>query len=86
MYEDVLGKLNNFSEQKKENYIETLKSYIEANGRVQKTADENSYHRNTINYRIHRLSEILGLDLQDGQTRYLIQTAIYIKEYLEMIR
>ena len=86
MYEDVLGKLNNFSEQKKENYIETLKSYIEANGRVQKTADENSYHRNTIKYRIHRLSEILGLDLQDGQTRYLIQTAIYIKEYLEMIK
>lgn len=86
MYTEILGKLDSFSEQKKENYVETLKSYIEASGKVQKTADENSYHRNTINYRIHRLSEILDLNLQDGHVRYLIQTAIYIKEYLDMIK
>lgn len=86
MYEQTLGKLNVFNDQKRENYISTLKLYIEANGKVQKTAEENYTHRNTVNYRIHKLSEILGIDLQDGEARYLIQTAIYIKDYLDMTK
>lgn len=86
MYEQTLGKLEEFSPQKRENYIETLRLYIEANGKVQKTAEENYTHRNTINYRINKLSEILCVDLQNGETRYLIQTAIYIRQYLAMVK
>lgn len=82
MYDEVLGCLNEYSQLKRENYLETLKLYIESSGKIQKTADENSTHRNTINYRIHKLSEVLGLDLQSGTTRYLIQTAIYIRDFL----
>lgn len=86
MYQSTLGKLEEFSPQKRENYLDTLRIYIEANGKVQKTADENYTHRNTINYRINKLSEILGVDLQSGEARFLIQTAIYIGQYLEMIK
>lgn len=82
MYDDVLGRLNDYSEQKRENYLETLKLYIESSGKIQKTADENFTHRNTINYRIHKLSEVLGLDLQSGSARYLLQTAFYIGDFL----
>lgn len=82
IYNEVLGNLNDYSDLKKENYLETLKLYIESSGKIQKTADENLTHRNTINYRIHKLSEILGMDLQSGMNRYLIQTAIYIGDYL----
>lgn len=82
MYDDVLGCLNEYNKQKRESYIETLKLYIESSGKIQRTADENLTHRNTINYRIHKLSEVLGMDLQSGSARYLLQTAIHIGDYL----
>lgn len=85
MYNQVLGKLDVFSEQKRDSYIDTLRIYIEANGKIQKTADENYTHRNTVNYRINKISEILGVNIQNGEARFLIQTAIYIKKYLTLI-
>jgi len=85
MYEEILGKICEFSEAKRADYFETLRLYLESSGKVQKTAEENSTHRNTINYRIHKISEILDVDLQNNQTRYLIQTAIYIKDYLDLL-
>ena len=48
-----------------------------------KTAEENATHRNTVNYRIHKIAEMLGIDIQDGQTRYKIQTALYIRKLLK---
>ena len=81
-YNEVLGKLDSLGKAKRDDYLETLKLYADFGGRIQKTAEENAAHRNTINYRIHRISEILGLDLQDSENMYKIQTALHIKNLL----
>lgn len=83
-YNEVLGKLDVLGEAKKQDYLETLKVYTDFGGRIQKTADENAAHRNTINYRIHRISEILDIDLQDSENMFKIQTALHIKKILNL--
>lgn len=82
-YEETLGKLTFFSEDKRNDYLNTLSLYLESSGKIQKTAEENATHRNTVNYRIHKIAEMLGIDIQDGQTRYKIQTALYIQKLLQ---
>lgn len=82
-YEETLGKLTFFSEDKRNDYLNTLSLYLESSGKIQKTAEENATHRNTVNYRIHKIAEMLGIDIQDGQTRYKIQTALYIRKLLQ---
>lgn len=82
-YEETLGKLAFFSEDKRNDYLNTLSLYLESSGKIQKTAEENATHRNTVNYRIHKIAEMLGIDIQDGQTRYKIQTALYIRKLLQ---
>lgn len=82
-YDDTLGKLSSMGNEKLSDYLNTLKLYLKTNGSVQKTAEESFTHRNTVNYRIKRICEILNVNLQqDGDARYKIQTALYIKELL----
>ncbi len=85
IYNSVLGPLNEFGKDKLEDYLNTLRLYLGFGGRVQKTAEENSTHRNTVNYRIKKICDTLHIDLSDGETRYMIQTALYIKDLLERI-
>lgn len=83
-YDDTLGALNSMGKEKLSDYLHTLKFYLSSNGSVQKTAEETFSHRNTVNYRIKRICEILGVNLlQDGRARYKIQTALYVKDLLD---
>jgi PucR family transcriptional regulator, proline-responsive transcriptional activator len=82
-YDEILGKLSELSIDKRTDYLKTLKLYIRNDGKVAATAAENSTHRNTVNYRIHKIREILGTDLNDADSRYRMQTALYIQELLD---
>ena len=83
MYEDTLGKLDVFAEDKRADYLKTLELYLKYGGNIQRLSDENASHRNTVVYRIHKIEEALKVDLSDGDTRSLIQTALYIKKFLD---
>jgi PucR family transcriptional regulator, proline-responsive transcriptional activator len=82
-YEDILGKLAVLGSDKRADYLKTLKLYIDNSCKVAAAAQENSTHRNTVNYRIHKLKEILGADLDDAEVRYRIRTALYIRELID---
>jgi PucR family transcriptional regulator, proline-responsive transcriptional activator len=82
-YEDVLGKLAVLSTEKRTDYLRTLQLYVDNDGKVAVTAHENSTHRNTVNYRIRKIREILGTGINDSEMRYRIQTALYIRELLD---
>ncbi|MBQ9539352.1 MAG: PucR family transcriptional regulator ligand-binding domain-containing protein [Treponema sp.] len=85
LYDSVLGPLEQFGKDKLDDYLNTLRLYLGAGGRVQKTAEKNFTHRNTVNYRIKKICDILGIDLSDGETRYMIQTALYIRDMLDKL-
>ena len=83
---EVLGKLSVLEGEKRADYLKTLRLYLENDGSVAETALENYTHRNTVNYRIRKLRDILGVDLSDSATRYRLQTVLYIREFLDKTR
>ena len=85
LYDSVLGPLDQFGKEKLDDYLNTLRLYLGSGGRVQKTAEENFTHRNTVNYRIKKICDTLNIDLADGETRYMVQTALYIRDMLEKL-
>lgn len=53
-------------------YITTLLAYLKANRSVKSTAAYLHVHRNTVNYRIARIRELFGLDLDSFSTVHQI--------------
>ena len=54
--------LNYYDEQNKTNYIKTLRTYLYFQKSIQQTANHLYVHRNTINYRIQKIKEIMEID------------------------
>ncbi|MDF2566935.1 MAG: transcriptional regulator, PucR family [Oscillospiraceae bacterium] len=67
-YEDTLGQLEAYDKKYQTDYLSTLKNYLDNNASVQEVAKESFVHRNTINYKIKKIKEILQCELtyQDG--------------------
>jgi hypothetical protein len=54
----------------------TLAAFLDAGGDIKATAAALSLHRSGLYYRLHRIEEISGLDLSDGDHRLLAHLAI----------
>ena len=63
-----------------EELINTLKSYFEHNGNLSQTAEALYIHRNSLLYRMGRIAEITGLDLDNPETRLAVQLALHIHQ------
>ncbi len=64
-----------------DDYIfETAKTYIDLEESVHYTSQYLFTHRNTINYRITRFSELSGINLKNGQNILLTRFLIYLYE------
>lgn len=81
LYIDTLGKLEDYDEKNQTDYFDILKCYLDNNNSVEKVAKATYVHRNTINYKIRKIKEILqcNLDYQEGLRLTL---AFHIKEFL----
>jgi len=62
--------------------IRTLEMYFERNGNLKKTAHNLYIHRNTLIYRLERIHEITGLDLDNPETRLAMQLTLHIHKML----
>lgn len=80
-YVDTLGELENYDHKNQTDYVFTLKSYLDNNKSVQEVAKETFVHRNTINYKINKIKEILNCDL-DYQNGLRLLLAFKVKELL----
>jgi purine catabolism regulator len=74
--EEILGSL--LAHESAEELFRTLEAYFEHNGNLSQTAESLYVHRNTLIYRMERISEITGLDLEKPETRLAVQLAIHI--------
>ena len=59
-----------------------LRSYLNHNGSVKETADELYVHRNTINYKLTRISEILHMDLSKLDIRLQLSVGFMLENML----
>ncbi len=82
IYSTILGPLEAFDQKHHTDYLETLRNYIESDGSILETASRMYVHRNTINYRIHKIKNLLDNKLSSPEDRFQIQLAFHIREVL----
>lgn len=77
-----LGTLEDHDATHGSEYLETLCAWLLSDGSLLRTADRMHAHRNTIVYRIRRIRELLGSELDDADAKFNLLMALHIREYL----
>jgi purine catabolism regulator len=77
-YSDTLGRLVEYDREHNSELVPTLRAYFEQNANASETARKMYVHRNTLSYRLQRIAEIVGLDLDDPDTRLALAVALRI--------
>jgi purine catabolism regulator len=77
-YDDLLGKLQAHDERQGADLVNTLEAFFEWNGNHVRTAQALHLHRNTLLYRLERAKQVLGVELDDAETRLALQVALKI--------
>ena len=81
-YEKTIQPLIEFDNQNDSDLATVLQIYLKHNGSVKETADELYVHRNTVNYKLNRISEILNLNLSSLDTRLQLTLGFMMKDML----
>jgi DNA-binding PucR family transcriptional regulator len=70
-----LGALLDYDAAKDAQLVDTLSCYLERGGNYDLTAKALSLHRSTLRYRLQRIREMSGHELNDPDTRFNLQLA-----------
>lgn len=80
-YQAVLGRLDNLDALTRNEFVKTLEAYFSANGNIFKAAQSLYLHRNSMKYRLKRIQDILGVDLEDSEICFNLQLALKIRHF-----
>lgn len=78
-HDDTIGELEVYDKVNETDYVELLISYFENNCKINETAKNLYVHRNTVNYKINKIEEILDLNLSDIGDRSKIYLSLMIR-------
>jgi len=81
-YNTTLKPLVDYDKKKSTELVKTLDSYFKNNGNLTRISEQMFAHYNTILYRIGRIIEITGMELENPNHRLNLEIAIKIKELL----
>lgn len=80
--QNKLGKLKEYDTRNNSDFINVLYSYLKKDGSISAVAKEFNVHRNTINYKMKQIKNIMGVDL-DYNDKLQILLALYIDNMLK---
>jgi purine catabolism regulator len=78
--EQILGPL--LAHDSAQEFLQTLEVYFEHNGSLTQASEALYIHRNTLIYRLERICDIAGLDLEKPETRLAVELALHIQRML----
>ena len=81
-YSETIQRLVEYDKLNQTNYCEVLQCYLEHSGSVKETAEAMFVHRNTINYKINKIEEMLNCDLSELDTRLLYSIAFMLEKIM----
>lgn len=84
-YNETLRPLVEHDDRKQSDLVRTLEGFFEANGNLAKAAQDLDVHRNTLVYRLDRISELTNLDLNDADNRLILHLALKIQRVLATV-
>ena len=76
--EEILSPVREYDRKHDSDLVDTLSLYIKNNGSISKVSEEMFIHKNTILYRMGKIKELLGSDLEDGEERLMYYLASLI--------
>lgn len=82
----VLGTLEEQDLRRHSQLVPTVDAWLRHGGALAPTADALGIHRNTLAYRLHRVAEVAGYDLDDPQTRVTLRLALDLRALLDAAR
>ncbi len=65
-FQEELGRLIEYDKKHKGELVKTLEIFLQCHGNKQQAAKQLHIHRNTLNYRLQRIQEVLGVNPQDS--------------------
>lgn len=80
-----LIKLMNYDKTHDTSYFKDLYFYISNNLNLIKTSKQMFIHRNTLSYRLEKIKEITGINLEDGETVFQLQMCYRILKFIGSI-
>ena len=83
---DQLGTLLDYDKRHRSGLLVTLAQFFDSGCNVDQAAAALSIHKSTMKYRLKRVRELLGQDLNDGSTRLDLHLAIRVWRTLESLR
>lgn len=81
-YSDVLEPLVRYDILNNTDFTDFLNIYFECGSSVKTTSEKLFLHRNTVNYKLSKIQDILGCDLSDFNTKTELLIALKLKEIL----
>lgn len=81
-YEKTIQPLIEYDQKNNSDLSNVLCTYLKNNGSVKETADELFVHRNTINYKLNRIAEILNMNLSNLDTRLQLTIGFMLQDML----
>jgi purine catabolism regulator len=82
LYLQTLGRLLAYDRQNNAGLVSTLDAFFAANGSPKEAAERLRVHRNTVLYRLDRVREITGYDLDDAGVRMRLHLALHVHQAL----
>ena len=84
IYMSSLGALEQYDVEHNTEYLNTLRIFLLSDCNLLETAGRLYTHRNTIVYRIRKIKDLLGNELDHSAIKFDLLMAFYIKEYLSI--
>jgi len=81
-YDQTLAPLVQYDSDHNAELVQTLEAFFAHHGNVSQTAESLHLHRNSLLYRLERIGEITGLDLNDEDDRFSLQLALKVRPLL----
>lgn len=80
--EDLLAPLDEYDRRHGTHLIATLEAFLAANGVLQRAAANMAVHVNTLTYRLQRIRDLTGIDLDDSDARLEAHLAVKIRHVI----
>ncbi|MBL8132112.1 MAG: helix-turn-helix domain-containing protein [Anaerolineae bacterium] len=80
--EQTLGPLVDYDMRQHADLVKTLEAFFQCHGNLSETAKQLIVHRNTLLYRMNRINEIAGVDLDRPEIRLAFHLALTIRRLL----
>jgi len=81
---DTIKPLIEYDRNNDSELVKTLKYYFQYNGNMKKMSEKMFMHYNTIIYRLQKIKDITGLDIENSESRLNLEIALKIVDLISI--